>query len=43
VKIAAGLPIAEQAALNVVSLPMHPNLTKENLRTIADAVNALCH
>ncbi|MFC1465569.1 MAG: DegT/DnrJ/EryC1/StrS family aminotransferase [Candidatus Brachytrichaceae bacterium NZ_4S206] len=35
------LPIAEQAAREVLSLPVHPSLSAGDLRTIVDAVNAL--
>ncbi|MCS6849051.1 MAG: DegT/DnrJ/EryC1/StrS family aminotransferase [Anaerolineae bacterium] len=35
------LPAAEQAAREVMSLPVHPSLSEEDLRTIVDAVNAL--
>ncbi len=35
------LPVAEQAAQEVLSLPVHPLLTEADLQTIADAVNAL--
>lgn len=36
------LPIAEQAATEVVSLPMYPELTGEQIAHIADAVNQFC-
>ena len=36
------LPEAEQAAQEVLSLPIHPGLSLEDLETIADAVNDLC-
>jgi dTDP-4-amino-4,6-dideoxygalactose transaminase len=32
------LPIAEQAALEVLSLPMYPELSEEQIRTVAEAV-----
>ena len=35
------LPVTEQAALEVVSLPVHPSLTEGDLDRIAHAVNAL--
>jgi len=34
------LPVAEQAAREVLSLPVHPTLTRENLDTIVEGVNA---
>jgi perosamine synthetase len=34
------MPVAEQAALEVVSLPVHPALTAEDLKVVADAVNS---
>jgi perosamine synthetase len=33
------LPVAEQAALEVLSLPVHPSLTDADLETIVSAVN----
>jgi dTDP-4-amino-4,6-dideoxygalactose transaminase len=36
------LPIAEAAAREVLSLPVHPGLTRQDLDTIADEVAALC-
>jgi dTDP-4-amino-4,6-dideoxygalactose transaminase len=33
------LPVAEQAALEVLSLPMYPELTEEQIKTVAEAVN----
>lgn len=35
------LPVAEQVAREVLSLPVHPALSPDDLRTIAEAVNAL--
>jgi perosamine synthetase len=35
------LPVAEKAASEVLSLPVHPSLTDEELDTVRDAVNAL--
>ncbi|OGW49793.1 MAG: erythromycin biosynthesis sensory transduction protein eryC1 [Nitrospirae bacterium GWC2_57_9] len=32
------LPVAEQTALEVLSLPMYPELTEDQIRTVADAV-----
>jgi dTDP-4-amino-4,6-dideoxygalactose transaminase len=32
------LPEAEQAAREVLSLPMYPELTEEQIRSVADAV-----
>jgi dTDP-4-amino-4,6-dideoxygalactose transaminase len=32
------LPVSEQAARDVLSLPMYPELTEEQIRTVADAV-----
>jgi dTDP-4-amino-4,6-dideoxygalactose transaminase len=32
------LPVAEQAARDVLSLPMYPELTEEQVREVADAV-----
>lgn len=32
------LPVSEQAALEVLSLPMYPELTEAQIRTVADAV-----
>ena len=32
------LPVAEQAAQEVLSLPMYPELTEEQIKTVADAV-----
>jgi dTDP-4-amino-4,6-dideoxygalactose transaminase len=32
------LPVSEQAALEVLSLPMYPELTEEQIRKVADAV-----
>jgi dTDP-4-amino-4,6-dideoxygalactose transaminase len=32
------LPVAEQAARDVLSLPMYPELTEEQIRTVSDAV-----
>jgi len=34
------LPVAEQASREVLSLPVHPRLTRENLDTIVEGVNA---
>ena len=36
------LPEAEQAAGQVLSLPVHPGLSLADLETIVDAVNELC-
>ncbi len=36
------LPEAERAAREVLSLPVHPGLSRADLEKIADAVNALC-
>ena len=36
-----GFPVSEQAALQVLSLPVHPSLTEEDLQTIVAAVQAL--
>jgi dTDP-4-amino-4,6-dideoxygalactose transaminase len=35
------LPVTEQAAREVLSLPVHPALTREDLAAVADAVNRL--
>jgi len=35
------LPVAEAACQEVLSLPVHPSLTKEDLDTIAQAVASL--
>jgi dTDP-4-amino-4,6-dideoxygalactose transaminase len=35
---AGSLPVSEQAARDVLSLPMYPELTEEQIRTVADAV-----
>jgi dTDP-4-amino-4,6-dideoxygalactose transaminase len=35
------LPVTEQAAAQVLSLPIYPSLTNDELTTIADAVNAV--
>jgi len=32
------LPVAEQAAAEVLSLPMYPELTEEQVRSVSDAV-----
>lgn len=37
------LPNAELAARSVLSLPVHPALTREDLETVAREVAALCH
>jgi perosamine synthetase len=37
------LPVAEEAAKHVLSLPVHPALTSQELATIAREVLALCH
>jgi dTDP-4-amino-4,6-dideoxygalactose transaminase len=34
------LPVAEQAAHEVLSLPMYPELTEEQIKTVADAVTS---
>jgi dTDP-4-amino-4,6-dideoxygalactose transaminase len=34
-----GLPEAERAALEVLSLPIHPAITQADLETIVSAVN----
>jgi dTDP-4-amino-4,6-dideoxygalactose transaminase len=35
------LPIVERLALEVISLPVHPQLSQEDLKTIVDEVNRL--
>lgn len=35
-------PEAERAALEVLSIPVHPGLSQQDLETVATAVNALC-
>jgi dTDP-4-amino-4,6-dideoxygalactose transaminase len=35
------LPVSEQASREVLSLPVHPSLSADDLKIIADAVNAL--
>jgi dTDP-4-amino-4,6-dideoxygalactose transaminase len=35
------LPVAEQMAQEVISLPVHPSLTESDLECIVNAVNAL--
>jgi dTDP-4-amino-4,6-dideoxygalactose transaminase len=37
----SGFPVSEEAALQVLSLPVHPSLTEEDLQTIVGAVQAL--
>ena len=37
------LPVAEEAAQQVLSLPVHPALNQEELTTIVQEVRALCH
>lgn len=37
----AHMPVAEQLAREVISLPVHPSLTQAELETIVNAVNAL--
>jgi dTDP-4-amino-4,6-dideoxygalactose transaminase len=39
---AAHLPVTESAAQQVLSLPVHPALSQEDLSTIAREVGALC-
>jgi dTDP-4-amino-4,6-dideoxygalactose transaminase len=39
----ADTPVAEAAAASVLSLPVHPSLTEEDLEHIATAVNRLAH
>ena len=34
------MPVAEQAALEVVSLPVHPALSEDDLRTVVEAANS---
>ncbi|HLZ59292.1 MAG TPA: DegT/DnrJ/EryC1/StrS family aminotransferase [Ktedonosporobacter sp.] len=41
--LSASLPIAEQAAREVLSLPVHPALSQDDLATIVREVIALCH
>jgi dTDP-4-amino-4,6-dideoxygalactose transaminase len=36
-------PIAERVAEEVVSIPVHPQLSEENISTIIDTVNAFDH
>jgi len=36
------LPVAEQIATEVISLPVHPQLTQTDLEKIVDEVNKLC-
>ena len=36
------LPVAEQVAAEVISLPVHPQLTQIDLERIVDEVNKLC-
>jgi len=36
------LPVAETAAKQVLSLPVHPALSKDDLKKIAEEVLALC-
>jgi perosamine synthetase len=38
----AQLPLTERAALQVLSLPVHPALSQEDLSAIAREVVALC-
>lgn len=37
-----GCPVAEQAAAEVLSLPMHPYLKEEELQRVAEAVQGFC-
>ena len=38
---AGELPVTEQAAAEVLSLPVHPSLSEADLETITTAVNAV--